>query len=105
MPSPSLKFCTLTELKKKQKITRWVEDWRDEISAIFLDGVVTVLSSVCPHFGGEFDVDFLNGELQCKWHAWRFDIESGKCRTYKLKTQLRHYLFAESDGNLVIKAQ
>ena len=49
-----IQFCSLTELQEKIFITKWVEEWRDEISAIFVKEYndIVVVSTVCPHFLG-----------------------------------------------------
>ncbi len=99
----SYRFCSLEELNRSKRVTRIVEELRDEITAIDLDGKTHVFSSVCPHFGGEFKFDRRAGKTWCKWHGYEFDIRSGKCLTFpKLKTCLRHYEFQENDGYLEV---
>jgi nitrite reductase/ring-hydroxylating ferredoxin subunit len=96
------RFCRLSELRATKQITRWVDELRDELTALVLDGELVVFSSVCPHFGGEFDFSQVaSGKLVCKWHAWSFDARSGECLKYRLRTRLRHYSFhvdEETDG-------
>jgi len=98
-------FCTLVELSQKKSITRWVEELRDEIMAVFSAGEIFVISSVCPHFAGELEVDWKNKDLRCKWHAWRFELQSGQCKTHNVKTCVRHYDYAVVDDFVVIEVK
>ena len=82
---PFYPFCSVTELKKELRITKWMDELRDEISAFYIDGNILVLSTVCPHFGGEFEYD-RKGTLTCRWHGWKFNV-----RTRKSLTQLEAY--------------
>ena len=97
-------FCQVAELKTKKSITRWVDELRDEITAVYLSDKIQVVSSVCPHFGGDFIVDVDKGEMLCRWHAWRFCISDGHCTNRNLKTALRQYEHFEQDGVLMIRA-
>ena len=83
----------MQELKKKKMITREVSYWKDEISAIWNDGQIYIVSSICPHFGGTFKYLEKKGVLRCNWHKWDFDVKTGKLMTYPLKTCLKHYSF------------
>lgn len=98
----TLRFCSLAELRAKRRVTKWVDDWRDEISAFSVNSEIVVISSICPHFGGEFDQPDEKGIVRCKWHGWRFDTFTGKCLTYRTATSLRRYSHRERDGDLEI---
>jgi nitrite reductase/ring-hydroxylating ferredoxin subunit len=95
-------FCSIEELKQKRMITRWINEWRDEISAVHLDDSLIVLSTVCPHFGGS--LSFVSGtrELRCKWHGWNFDLDTGECQTFKIPGCLKHYPFKKINGELEV---
>ena len=71
-------FCRLQELKDKKKITIWNESLKDEISAFHTNKEIYVYSSICPHFGGEFEYNEKNLEIRCLWHGWKFDVTTGK---------------------------
>lgn len=73
-------FCSVTELKKELRVTKWMDELRDEISAFYIDGEILVMSTVCPHFGGEYSYD-KKGTLTCRWHGWKFDVRTGKSLT------------------------
>lgn len=46
-----------------------------------VDGVVHAVDNNCPHGGGPLAKGTLNGrELTCPWHAWRWDVTSGRNR-------------------------
>lgn len=97
-------FCSLAELRERKRVTRWIEEFRDEVTALEWRGEILVFSSVCLHMGGEFDVDWEKGCLRCRWHAWEFDPGSGECRTFSLPSrQLRHYPFSIEGGELIVR--
>ena len=95
-----IKFCKIDELKESAPITKWVDEWKDEISAFLVEGEILVLSSICPHFGGEFERVAGTRELRCKWPGWKFNLDSGECLTFKIPGGLNHYPFSEIDGYL-----
>ena len=87
-------ICTLDKLNSEKTITKWIEEWKDEI-ILFKDklsGRIKIFSSICPHFGGEIFLD-KNNKLRCKWHDWEFSSETGKCLTYPIRGKLRNYDF------------
>jgi nitrite reductase/ring-hydroxylating ferredoxin subunit len=95
-------LCGVEELRAAKRLTRWVEELRDELTALFLDDGIRVLSTVCPHFGGELDGDGSSGELRCRWHGLRFDARTGSCRETRFKASLRRYEFALESGRVVV---
>ena len=95
-----IQFCSITELHQKKIITKWVDSWRDEISAISNNGDIAVFSTICPHFGGE--IELLQGppRLRCKWHGWRYDLETGECLSSMMTACLRKYSFQKNNDYL-----
>jgi nitrite reductase/ring-hydroxylating ferredoxin subunit len=91
-------LCRRDELERARFVTRWLDDLGDEVTAVLLDGRIVVRSSVCPHFAGEFVVDLARRTFRCKWHAWEFEIESGRCVSNGFKGCLRRYEADERDG-------
>ena len=70
-------------------------EWKDEI-IIFKDcntDKLKIYSSICPHFGGEIIFDSKKNILRCKWHGWKFCIDSGKCLSYPIKGKINPYNF------------
>lgn len=88
-----IQFCELEELKRVRRVTKWVDELRDELTALYLgDKQIVVMSSICLHNGGEFDVDWDKQQLRCRWHDWKFDIKTGECLSYSLPgRRLTHY--------------
>ena len=102
-PSPapgvpqSIVFCTLSLLREQKLQRRWIDEWRDELCAVYVNEEVFVYSGVCPHFGGGFCFDAESKTLACEWHGWRFQADTGEGlgpqRKYKLK-KYRHEIRA-----------
>jgi nitrite reductase/ring-hydroxylating ferredoxin subunit len=55
-----------------------MEELHDEISVFWMRGKPKAVSTICPHFGGEFDYDCDKEILRCQWHGWKFDLNTGK---------------------------
>ena len=70
-------LCSLAELKERKQVTTWVEEFKDEISAFYIDEEINVFSTICPHFGGDFDLNEKKCQLVCRWHGWKFDLKTG----------------------------
>jgi nitrite reductase/ring-hydroxylating ferredoxin subunit len=96
-------FCRVSELKRRRRITKWMDQLRDELTALYIDNEIIVTSSVCFHNGGEFDVDWQKCQFRCRWHDWRFDIKTGESLSYSLPgRRLQHYTFQVKDDQLLI---
>lgn len=98
----SIPHCSMDELRRHKCVVKWVDELRDEVAAMLIDGNVVVRSSVCPNLGGEFK--FSKGKLVCKWHGWEFDGQTGSCTNFKVATELRAYPFELENDVVVIKA-
>jgi nitrite reductase/ring-hydroxylating ferredoxin subunit len=92
-------FCQVEDVENNLIVTKWVDEWKDEISALTYEGDIYVLSTICPHLGGEFRYSSNNGILRCKWHAWEFSVKTGKLLTYPIATCLKHYQFEITNKN------
>ncbi len=99
-----IRFCSVDELHEKVFITKWIDEWRDEISAIFIkeDNDIVVLSTICPHFGGDMELIQNPTRLRCKWHHWQFELKTGKCLSSMMTTCLRKYSFQQNNGFLEV---
>ncbi len=43
-------------------------------------GALHAMDGVCPHRGGPLGEGTVeNGIVACPWHAWRFDVRTGRC--------------------------
>ncbi|MDQ6929283.1 MAG: Rieske 2Fe-2S domain-containing protein [Candidatus Eremiobacteraeota bacterium] len=50
-----------------------------EVAIFHVDGNFYALEDACPHQGGPLSEGFLEGTMvTCPWHAWCFDVRSGK---------------------------
>ena len=50
-----------------------------EIALFNLDGTFYALDNFCPHQGGPLAEGYIEGNtVTCPWHAWCFDIRTGK---------------------------
>ena len=76
-------LCNYSDINSNDYVVAEVEDLKDEF-IIFLnaDMDIKIFSSVCPHFGGEIIYDKGRYILTCKWHAYKFSPDKGRCLTY-----------------------
>ena len=80
--------------------TRWVDELRDEITIMKIGDKVQVFSSICPHFGGEFNFNCKTKRVRCKWHDWKYCTKTGKCLSYPIKGVLKPYDLEIKPNNL-----
>ena len=54
-----------------------------QIIALFnVRGQFYAMQNACPHRGGPLVEGHMEGNIvTCPWHAWQFDVTSGKCQT------------------------
>lgn len=51
-----------------------------EIGLFTVAGEVHAIDNICPHRQGPLAEGILeDGVISCPWHAWTFDIRTGKC--------------------------
>jgi len=93
-------FCRSRDVPTGGHVTKWVESLRDEITVFRRGGELLARSTVCPHNGGEFDIDLAKNELRCRWHGWRFAIDSGSGRNSHFDACLREYRSDETEGEI-----
>ena len=95
-------FCERKELIQSKQVTRWIDQWRDEVTAIIHGGEIFVVSSVCPHFGGELKFEKKRSLFRCNWHHWEFNLIDGKCLTFPIAACLWRYDFEIENDKLVV---
>tara|TARA_Y100001970_G_scaffold219623_1_gene269527 strand:- start:181 stop:498 length:318 start_codon:yes stop_codon:yes gene_type:complete len=88
-----VKIGTLTDLKKNNQFSRWIED--HDILIYKYKNSIKAISNICPHFGGPIgyhEIKQNNGKdvFTCLWHNLQYDVETGQCTTQK-KFCLRKY--------------
>jgi len=94
-------LCNISDLNIRDYSIHWIEELRDEV-IVFKnqDNSIKVVSSICPHFGGEIFYNRKINKLKCKWHDWSFCPDSGKCLTFPIKSQLKIYDFTVEPDEL-----
>ncbi len=56
-----------------------VESGRYEVALFDVGGDVRAYENACPHQGGPIGEGAIeDGFVTCPWHAWRFDLQTGK---------------------------
>lgn len=56
------------------------------------EGKYRALDNTCPHRGGPLGEGHLeDGEVVCPWHAWAFEVTSGKCRVLPGQADVKTY--------------
>ncbi len=51
-----------------------------EVAVFRADGRVHAFANACPHAGNPLaDGDVVGSTLECVYHGWRFDLETGAC--------------------------
>jgi nitrite reductase (NADH) small subunit len=52
---------------------------RYDVALFNVEGDIHAYENVCPHQGGPIGEGWIEGGVvTCPWHAWRFDLRSGK---------------------------
>ncbi len=50
-----------------------------EVAVFNVDGAYYAIENACPHQGGPLAEGFVEGAVvTCPWHAWCFDVRTGK---------------------------
>jgi len=97
-------LCDIQDLKTQDYIIVPIEKFKDEfIILLSPNEEIKIFSSICPHFGGEIIFDKKNQYLTCKWHAYKYSSNDGKCITYpKNITNLREYSSLIKEGKVFL---
>lgn len=57
-----------------------VEAGGREIALFRVEGEIYAIDNVCPHLQGPLVEGILEGRIvSCPWHAWTFDVGTGRC--------------------------
>lgn len=79
----SIKVCKISELPSGQ--SKCVQVSGREIAVFNVKGKFYALDNACVHAGGSLHDGFLDEEkcqVACGWHAWGYDLATGKCVTH-----------------------
>lgn len=75
-----VKVATMTEVP--EGATRAVDASGTPVALYNVSGRVYATSNTCPHRGGPLGEGDLNGAtVTCPWHAFQFDVATGRCAT------------------------
>lgn len=75
---------------------------RYEIAVFNIDGALFALENACPHQGGPIADGYLEGPMvTCPWHAWCFDVRTGKMTLGDFAEIPRFDVRVEADGIFV----
>lgn len=67
---------------------RVVEIAGQKIALFHVGGKFHAMANSCMHRGGPLgDGHLENTQVTCPWHAWEFDVTTGKCLTMEGATQ------------------
>jgi nitrite reductase/ring-hydroxylating ferredoxin subunit len=81
-----------------------------EVALVNLDGSFFAIDNNCPHNGGPLargSLDLNSGQLTCPWHAWTWDVRTGRAVappigwravTYQVRVEGPHVLVSRRPG-------
>jgi nitrite reductase (NADH) small subunit len=94
---------TLVRLAEPRGRTRWTLRHGGRGYVVFaIDGQLRVSDAACPHNGGPLAKGILrDGSIICPWHWYRFDLQTGCCRT-DANYALRLYPVIWRDGRAFV---
>ncbi len=73
-----------------------------DVAVFDVDGRLFAIENSCPHQGGPIADGYLEGPVvTCPWHAWRFDVRSGKMTLGDFAEIPRFAVRVEGDDVLV----
>jgi len=97
-----VKVCSITDIKsgnsKKFKVKN------NEIALFNVNGKFYAIGAVCSHAGGPLDEGYVeNEEVECPWHAARFDLKSGHATNPPASNNVSSYEVKIQDNDVLIK--
>ncbi len=83
------------------------------------DGMVRALRDACAHYGAQLSLGKVHGHVagsdvgdyalsdeqwvvQCPWHGYEFDVESGRCPADPEHTRVRSYPVSVDRGGAIV---
>lgn len=75
-----IKVCALSELPSGQ--AKYVQVNGKEVGIFNANGKLFAINNICIHAGGRLNegyIDCEKAQVVCPWHAWNFDLATGKC--------------------------
>ncbi len=98
-------LCTLADLEKGGRVTRWIG--ASEVTAFREAGAVHVVRSICPHAGGPLgEGKILNGaggpSVRCPWHGYTYGLADGTCADHP-SLSISPIPFRTENGSVLIQ--
>jgi len=82
-------LCKTSEIKDGEG--KVVETPSTPVALFKTGGKIYALLNTCPHRGGPLGEGSLDSDrVTCPWHAWEFDVTTGKCLTMEGAQQTRY---------------
>ena len=81
--SNPIKVCKTSELTSGQ--SKCIKVTNKEIAVFNINGKFYAIDNICIHAGGPLNEGYLdtdNCQITCPWHAWGYDLATGKCVTH-----------------------
>ena len=81
---------------------RVVEAEGQSIALYNVGGTIYATSNICTHQGAPLNDGVVSGTVvTCPWHAWRYDIITGQCKTNP-QSRIRTYPVEVKDGQVYV---
>ena len=96
------KYCKILDLKEKNFVVKWIDEFKDEVIVYRTNGKIHVRSSVCPHFGGPIQYNIQENYLYCSWHGLKFSTDGACLNSKKFKSNLKKYTYELKNNNIFV---
>lgn len=75
---PFVRLCTQAELPQAGSLQEFTVSGH-QLCVANNNGAISAIDNICPHRQGPLAEGTLeDGKVLCPWHAWAFDLESGR---------------------------
>ena len=99
MPEP-IRVAAVNEIPPGEG--RQFETANEPIAVFNVGGEFHAIGGTCPHAGGPLGEGTLNGTcLTCPWHAWNYDVTTGKCLTVPTRSVPKYEVKVEA-GEVIV---
>ena len=94
---------TVAKVSEVSPGTSLVVEAGEKIVALFnVDGEFFAIDNTCVHQGGPLaDGTVDKDKVTCPWHAWSYEIKTGKCNTFPDKKVAKYPVRVEEE-NIII---
>lgn len=98
--SKEYKVCKTTDIPSGEALGFQVDD--KEIGVFNIKGKFYAMENLCIHAGAplhDSPIDESNCQVTCGWHAWTFDIATGKCVSHARQDVFQPTYSVRVDGD------